>query len=262
MKLAHYIHGNENSANDTVVIVHGLFGQARNWNAIARKLANQYRVVTVDLRNHGQSGWDPDMTYQAMAGDLAELIGDLSKDPVHLVGHSMGGKASMMLALSDQADCVRDLVVVDIAPVSYDNDYTDYISAMRAVDFSKITRRSEVEEAIFPGVKDKGVCQFLAQNVVHNKESGLMEWQVNIDAIAQHIADITGWPENENLTPFKRDVLVISGAKSPYTNEQSREKTKLLFPKAAFTSIKDAGHWVHAEKPEAVLLTLSAFLSR
>ncbi|MBX2830105.1 MAG: alpha/beta fold hydrolase [Rhodospirillales bacterium] len=262
MKLAHYAFGEENRDNGTIVIVHGLFGQARNWTAIARRLAEKYHVVTADLRNHGRSDWNGEMTYAAMAADLAELIGDVSDKPVHLVGHSMGGKASMVLSLSQDAGLVADLVIVDIAPVSYDHDYTGYINAMRGVDFNAITRRAEVEDALSSGVSEKGVRQFLAQNVTTDKETGKMAWQVNIDAMASHLSDITGWPTDGLSDHYDGDVLFISGANSHYVDSKDRDHIKSLFPKAAFTSIKGAGHWVHAEKPDAVLLTLSAFLKR
>jgi pimeloyl-ACP methyl ester carboxylesterase len=262
MKLAHYAFGEDNRDNGTVVIVHGLFGQARNWTAIARRLAEKYHVVTVDLRNHGRSGWDMEMTYPAMAADLAELIRDVSNDPVHLVGHSMGGKASMVLSLSSDAGLVKDLVIVDIAPVSYEHDYSGYISAMRSVDFDAVSRRAEVEDALSSGVSEKGIRQFLAQNVATDKETGKMHWQVNIDAMDAHLADIIGWPEDGLADQYDGDVLFISGANSHYVDPKDRAHIKSLFPKAAFTSIKDAGHWVHAEKPDAVLLTLSAFLKR
>ena len=152
MKLAHYAFGEENRDNGTLVILHGLFGQARNWTAIARRLAEKYHVITADLRNHGRSEWDANMTYAAMASDIAELIRDVANGPVHLIGHSMGGKASMVLTLSQDADLVADLVVVDIAPVTYDHDYTDYISAMKSVDFDAVSRRAEVEDALVSGV--------------------------------------------------------------------------------------------------------------
>ncbi|WP_417815487.1 alpha/beta fold hydrolase [Thalassospira alkalitolerans] len=261
MKLSHYAFGEENHDNGTIVVLHGLFGQARNWTAIARRLAEKYHVVTADLRNHGRSGWDGEMTYQAMAADIADLIRDVSDKPVHLIGHSMGGKASMVLALSQDADLIADLVIVDIAPVAYDHDYTGYINAMRAVDFDAVSRRVEVEDALSSGVSEKGVRQFLAQNVITDKDTGKMSWQVNIDAMANHLADITGWPGGA-MASFDRDVLFISGATSHYVDAKDRDHIKSLFPKAAFTSIKGAGHWVHAEKPEAVLLTLSAFLNR
>ena len=262
MKLAHYAFGEENRDNGTIVIVHGLFGQARNWTAIARRLAEKYHVVTADLRNHERSDWDAEMTYPAMAADLAELIGEVSDKPVHLVGHSMGGKASMVLSLSADAGLVADLVVVDIAPVSYDHDYSGYISAMRDVDFSTISRRAEVEDALSSGVSEKGVRQVLAQNVATDKETGAMSWQVNIDAMANHLDDIIGWPTDGLADQYDGDVLFISGANSHYVDPKDRDHIKSLFPKAAFTSIKGAGHWVHAEKPDAVLLTLSAFLKR
>ena len=265
MQLAHYAFGEENRDKGTIVIVHGLFGQARNWTAIARRLAEKYHVVTADLRNHGRSGWDMDMTYPAMADDLAALIKDVSDTPVHLVGHSMGGKASMVLALSQNAKdagLVSDLVVVDIAPVVYDHDYTDYITAMRGVDFDTVSRRAEVEDALSSGIAEKGVRQFLAQSVTTDKETGKMAWQVNIDAMADHLSDITGWPQSDLADQYDGDVLFISGANSHYVDPKDRDHIKSLFPKAAFTSIKGAGHWVHAEKPDAVLLTLSAFLNR
>ncbi|WP_336083422.1 alpha/beta fold hydrolase [Thalassospira sp. CH_XMU1448-2] len=262
MKLAHYAFGEENRDNGTIVIVHGLFGQARNWTAIARRLAEKYHVVTADLRNHGRSDWDMEMTYPAMASDLAELIRDVSGKPVHLVGHSMGGKASMVLSLSKDSGLVADLVIVDIAPVRYEHDYTGYISAMRGVDFDAVTRRAEVEDALSSGVSEKGIRQFLAQNVTTDKDTGKMSWQVNIDAMAAHLADIIGWPEGDVTGSYDGDVLFISGANSHYVDPNDRDHIKSLFPKAAFTSIKGAGHWVHAEKPDAVLLTLSAFLNR
>ena len=167
----------------------------------------------------------------------------------------------MVLTLSQDADLVADLVVVDIAPVTYDHDYTGYISVMKSVDFDAVSRRAEVEDALASGVSEKGVRQFLAQNVATDKETGKMSWQVNIDAMANHLSDITGWPETANGS-FDRDVLFISGANSHYVDPKDRDHIKSLFPKAAFTSIKGAGHWVHAEKPDAVLLTLSAFLNR
>jgi len=261
MKLAHYAFGDENRDNGTLVVLHGLFGQARNWTAIARRLAEKYHVVTADLRNHGRSDWDDAMTYDAMAGDIAELIRDIDNGPVHLIGHSMGGKASMTLALSDQADLIADLVVVDIAPVPYDHDYTGYVRAMRGVDFNAVSRRAEVEDALASDIPEKGVRQFLAQSVATDKETGKMAWQINIDAMASHLGDITGW-ENADDARFDGDTLFIAGANSHYVDMEKRDHIKSLFPRAAFTSIKNAGHWVHAEKPEAILLTLSAFLNR
>lgn len=261
MKLAHYAFGEEKRANGTLVVLHGLFGQARNWTAIARRLAEKYHVVTADLRNHGRSGWDMEMTYDAMAADIADLIRDIDNGPVHLIGHSMGGKASMTLALSADAGLIADLVVVDIAPLSYKHDYTGYIRAMRAVDFEAVSRRAEVEDALASEISEKGIRQFLAQNVTTDKDSGKMSWQVNIDAMAGHLDDITGW-RNADGAQYAGDTLFIAGANSHYVDMNRRDDIKALFPKASFTSIKNAGHWVHAEKPEAVLLTLSAFLNR
>lgn len=241
-----------------VIIVHGLFGRRRNWQAIQKRLAESARIVTADMRNHGDSPWDDDMTYPNMAGDLARLIGDLDAGPCVIVGHSMGGKAAMTLALSEP-DLVRGLMVVDIAPVAYEHSYRPYIDAMRGVPLDELVRRSEAEKYMQDAIPDPGIRAFLLQNLGQD-ETG-MKWQVNLDAIENGLVDILDFPQGLG-DPYDGPALFLRGGKSEFVSEAHTPIIDSLFPMAAHAEIADAGHWVHAEKPEDVIRHIRDFAER
>lgn len=254
MKLHHVSSGP--SGGLPVLLVHGLFGQGRNLGAQARRLAETRPVVTVDLRNHGESPHDADASYDALAADLAELVVHLGVQ-ADIVGHSMGGKAAMVLALT-QPQLVRRLVVMDIAPVAYSHDQTPHIDAMEALDLSGITRRSQADQALAQHVEDRGVRAFLLQSL--DLKSDPPAWRLNLQALRGAMGQIVGWPEGLPQGSFSGKVMALRGARSDYVTEAGEAALRRFFPQVRIVTLKDAGHWLHADAPEAVADTLVAFL--
>lgn len=239
-----------------VIILHGLFGRLRNWQGMQKQLARNARIITADLRNHGESPWSDEMSYPAMAADIATLIQDLDIAPAVVVGHSMGGKAAMCLALS-QPELVRSLMVVDIAPVDYQNDYGPYINAMRTVPLADLKRRGEAEEYLKADITNPGIRAFIMQNLGES-EAGLT-WQANIDAIDKGMPNIMTFPDF-GTGIYDGPTRFVIGGTSDYVKPAHREKIMSLFPNASHSVIKDAGHWVHAEKPAEVIEEISTFV--
>ncbi len=242
MKLATTVHGE----GEPLVVAHGLFGSGRNWGVIAKRLADERRVVTVDMRNHGDSPWDDDHSYAAMASDLAEV----AAPPFDIVGHSMGGKAAMALALT-RPEAIRRLVVVDIAPVAYGHSQMEFLDAMRRADLSGIERRSDVDL----GLGDPGVSAFLLQSLdVANRR-----WRLNLDALAASMDETTGWPDIAGA--FPRPALFLRGGASDYVADVHLPRIRDLFPEAEVQTIEGAGHWLHAERPREAEAAIRRFLS-
>jgi pimeloyl-ACP methyl ester carboxylesterase len=236
-----------------ILIAHGLFGSARNWGVIAKRLAEARRVLTVDMRNHGDSPWDARHGYADLAADLAEVIA-AHGGVADVVGHSMGGKAAMMLALT-APETVRRLVVADIAPVAYGHTQAHLIDAMRAVDLSAVSTRRDADAQLSPHVPEDGVRAFLLQSL----DVAGKRWRLNLDALSAEMPAILGWPDPAGV--FEGPVLILSGAASDYVQPAHRPGIKRLFPNARFAKIPGAGHWLHAEKPREFEAAIAAFLS-
>jgi len=235
-----------------LLIAHGLYGSGRNWGVIAKRLADTRRVITVDMRNHGQSFWSDDHSYAALGADLAEVIAHLGAR-LDVVGHSMGGKAAMMLALA-HPDKVRRLVVGDIAPVSYGHSQMQFIDAMRAVDLGRVTRRSDANAQLADLGVDSALCSFLTQSL----DVAEARWRLNLDALAANMPAILGFPEVEGA--FDGPTLFLSGGQSDYVKREDRDTIRGLFPAARFAKIPNAGHWLHADDPRAFEGTVRAYL--
>ena len=250
----------ETGSGRPLVILHGLFGSKRNWSSMAGKLATRWRVFTVDLRNHGESPWDTRHDYPAIADDVADLIRRHVGGPAAVLGHSMGGKAAMTLALTC-AELVERLVVVDIAPTPSNAAAIDVLRALRAVPLAGMTRRSEVEATLVASSVEPAVAAFLAQNVASGPE-GRLAWTINLDALDRHAADILGFPEPPAGVRFEKPTLFIAGGRSDYLRQEQRPVIERLFPAAVFETIEQAGHWVHAEAPVPFLETVTRFLER
>ncbi|WP_299777999.1 alpha/beta fold hydrolase [uncultured Roseobacter sp.] len=234
------------------LIVHGLYGSGRNWGVIAKRLSNDLRVITVDLRNHGHSDWMETHSYPDMAQDLAELIRHIG-GPCHVVGHSMGGKASMVLAV-ENPELVDRLIIADIAPVAYTHSQIEFIEAMRRVDLSTVSRRSEAEAQL----ADLGVEPALQSFFTQSLDLTEKRWRLNLDVLAREMDKIMGFPDLDGA--FDGRTLFLSGAASDYVTPDHRPKIKSLFPKARFAKLPGAGHWLHADKPREFEASVHAFL--
>jgi esterase len=238
-----------------LLIVHGLFGSGRNWGAIARRMADSRRVITVDQRNHGDSFRADSQTYADMAGDLAEVIAGQG-GPMDVVGHSMGGKAAMVLALT-RPRLVSRLVVADISPVTYKHSQSHLIDAMEALDLSAMTSRGEADRALAPAVPDEATRAFLLQSL--DLKAVPPRWRLNLAVLRAEMTAITGWPEVSGN--YAGRTLFLSGAESAYVRPEHRDAIRALFPHARFARIPGAGHWLHAEKPREFEASLRVFLT-
>lgn len=239
-----------------LVIAHGLYGSARNWNVIARRLADIREVVAVDMRNHGESPRFASQSYPDMAADLAQVIRSLG-GPVDLLGHSMGGKAAMQLALTEGA-LLRRLVVADIAPVAYGHDQSHYARAMQALDLTGLTTRAEADRRLAETIDDPGLRAFFLQSL-DLKAEGRPRWRLNLPVLESEMDKIVGWPDTEGR--FDGPALFLTGAESHYVRPEHRDRIRALFPKARFAKLPGAGHWLHADKPREFEETVRVFLT-
>lgn len=259
-----------------VVFVHGLFGQGKNWTTIARRLAEDgHRVTLLDLPNHGHSPWTDRVDY----GDMAEFVAAeiaLLGDPVTLVGHSMGGKVSMQLALR-WPELLRALVVVDIAPTDYpesggrtdDPDeeaspFAAFIAGMQAMDLDTLQSREDADAALRAAVPSTMVRSFLLQSLVRDGvgPNGSWRWRLNLETLARDLGELRRFPEPPAGATFDGPVLWIAGANSTYVLDEDRPRMDALFPTTRLVRIKNAGHWVHSEQPEVFLETVRRFLQQ
>ncbi len=252
-KLAQVTHGAAGTA-PPLLVAHGLFGAARNWGAVARRLAQDRRVVAVDMRNHGDSAWTDTMDYPSMAADLAAVI-DAQGVPMDVIGHSMGGKAAMMLALT-RPDVVNRLLVADIAPVAYVHSQRDYVTAMQALDLSRLSSRAAADRALAAHVADAGVRAFLLQSL--DLRADPSRWRLNLDVLAREMDHIIGWPDAV-AGRYDGPALFLSGARSDYVQPAHRPAIRALFPQAQFAKLPEAGHWLHADAPDAFTRTAQAW---
>lgn len=245
---------------ERVLFCHGLFGQGRNWTGIAKALADDHRVTLVDLPNHGRSAWTDEIDLVADADRIAQLID--ADDPVALVGHSLGGKVAMLLALR-HPELVARLVVVDVSPADYasGSEFGGYISAMRAMDLGALASRQEADAALLEAVPHPTVRGFLLQNL--RRDGDAWAWQPNLALLGDQLGRITGWPKERvaQLAPYDGPVLWVAGERSDYVSDEHLPAMQALFPRVRRVTVKGAGHWVHSEQPEIFLEVLRRFLA-
>ncbi len=238
-----------------VLLAHGLFGSGKNLGGLARRLAEQRRVISVDMRNHGDSPHSDEHSYPAMAGDLAEVIAETG-GRADVVGHSMGGKAAMWLALT-QPELMRKLVVLDIAPVAYGHSQMEYVHSMRALDLTGLKLRSEADRRLAAQIDDAGIRAFLLQSL--DLKADPPRWKMNLDALEDRMSELTGFPD-ATVTPFTGPTLFLAGTESGYVRPRHHDAIMRLFPGAEIRMIEGAGHWLHAEQPQLIGQAVAEFL--
>ncbi len=242
-----------------VVFAHGLFGQGRNWTQVGKALADRHRVLLVDLPHHGRSSWGEGFDYLTVADQVAGLLS--ADDPVALVGHSLGGKVAMVLALR-HPELVERLCVVDVSPVPYDrlSQFEDFVAAMRGLDLGSVTRRDDADAALAGAVPDPTVRGFLLQNL--RRDGDGWRWQVNLDVLGAALPTIGGWPEDRlaGAPPYRGPVLWVAGARSDYVTPDYADAMDRWFPAYRLVTVKEAGHWVHSEQQGVFIEVLRRFL--
>lgn len=250
------------SSGSRVVFLHGLFGQGKNWTQIAKQLADQHRVELIDLPHHGRSPWPERFDFAETAAMVVDALPD--DEPVALVGHSLGGKVAMVLSLL-HPNRVERLVVADIAPVDYreSSEFPGYIAAMRGLDLGQVVSRSDADRMLTPAVPDTTVRSFLLQNLHRDTTAPHgWRWQANLDVLGHDLPVISTWPEQQlaDAAPYDGPVLWLGGSESSYVRAEFEPAMDRWFPRNRRLTIKGAGHWLHAERPDVFVEVLRRFI--
>lgn len=239
-----------------LIIVHGLFGMLDNWATLGKKYAEYFTTHLIDLRNHGRSFHSEEISHKLMAEDLYNYMQEKKIQKASFIGHSLGGKAVMEFALK-YPEKVDKLIVADMAPKDYEPHHQAILKAINSVDFSQVEKRTDVEEFLKPYIKDASVRMFLMKSV-NRLESGKYVFKFNAKSLTENYVDLI-----KNHLPektFNGDALFIGGSKSNYITEADTPQIHHYFPKAKIIKIKDAGHWLHAEKPNEFFVETLEFL--
>lgn len=245
-----------NGSREGLAVLHGLLGSGENWRGPAKKLSAHFDVVTLDLRNHGNSFHADKMDYPTMAADVFQTLTAVSPEPWRVLGHSMGGKVAMKMALS-RPEAVEKLVVVDIAPFRYKPIYGNLFESLQHIDPAAISSRGDADRKLQAYVPDRLVRHFLLKNLVRNPD-GSYSWRVNIDSLKENYPNI--WAGIEDEGKYEGPTLFIEGERSESGISEQFGEIRRWFPNAVLERIPKAGHWVHSENPSAFLAAVTRFL--
>ena len=243
---------------EPLIILHGVFGSSDNWMTIAKRLASDYSVYTVDSRNHGLSPHDDTFDFIVMSEDLSEFINDNQILNPTLIGHSMGGKTIMTFA-NKYPEKIKKLVVVDIGPKAYEVHHRQILDSLLTLDLNQIKTRNDAELKLSESITDISTRQFLLKNL-YRKEDNQFGWRFNLEVLNKNIEKI-GISQLSNH-PFNKPALFIRGEKSNYIKDEDWKDIQSVFPKAALCTVKDAGHWIHADNPDGFIACLTDFLNK
>lgn len=256
------LHSRVTGEGQPLIILHGLFGSSDNWQTLGKYFAEQgFQVHMADQRNHGRSPHSDEWNYNAMSNDIYEYIEDHKLNDVILLGHSMGGKASMQFAV-DHPGILSKLVVVDIAPRKYDSTQRDVAEALKRVDLDSVKSRKEAEDILDQEIDDTGTKQFLLKNLYWKEgEHERLAWRFNLDVLADKIENGSeGLQWNGN--PCEVNALFMRGSRSNYVKDEDIALIKKIFPNSSFVTIEGAGHWIHAEKPQEFFKAVMEFVKK
>ncbi|HKK55011.1 alpha/beta fold hydrolase [Marinobacter sp.] len=260
VELNHQIKGE----GEPLILLHGVFGSLDNLGVVARGLQDNWQIHSLDQRNHGKSPHTDTMTYPAMAADVLAYMDAQGLDTAAILGHSMGGKVAMQLALT-APERISAIIVADISPVTYRPRQDSVLDGLKALDTAAIKSRQEADRVLSDYVEEAGVRQFLLKNLMpvpadEKDDSGARyRWRLNLPVIDRCYAHLSAAPEGEE--PYRGPVLFVKGADSPYIQTKHRDTIDQLFPNAELEIIEGAGHWLHAEKPEDFIALCRRFLT-
>ena len=241
-----------------IVLIHGLFGSLENLNMVAKSLSQEYCVTSIDVRNHGNSFHQQGMDYQVLAQDVINLLDHLSIEKGYILGHSMGGKIAMKIALSFP-ERINKLIIADIAPVKYPSHHLSIIEGLKAIDLTQVHKRKDADIQLAKYVEDSGVRQFLLRNLAQDKQ-GVFKLKCNLHNIEQGYQQIMQNVYDQTDLTFNGETLFIKGGNSDYILPEHQSTITMLFPKAKAKVIQGAGHWLHAEKTVAFNKIVISFL--
>jgi esterase len=241
----------QSTSNSPIVLIHGLFGSLDNLGVLARDLGQNHTLLQIDLRNHGLSPRSSEMNYAAMAQDVVETLEEYAFEKAIIIGHSMGGKVAMALT-AIAPERIDKLVLIDIAPVDYQvRRHDEIFAAINAVSSSGAKTRQQAAMVMREHLNEEGVIQFLLKSFADG------EWKFNVPVLWEQYENIVGW---QAIPTWNEPALFIRGGASPYVDESHRETLLAQFPQARAHVVAGAGHWVHAEKPDAVLRAIHRFI--
>lgn len=238
-----------------IIILHGVFGSLDNWLTIGKKLSESFKIYLVDLRNHGDSFHDEEFTYEAMAGDLVNFIKDEKIDNPVIIGHSMGGKVAMKFGVK-HPELFDRLIIVDIAPRAYPPHHQNILKGLNSIDLKALKSRKEADEQLASYVPEPGERQFLLKNLKREGESFM--WKLNLPVITEKINNVGEGLEDKLATD--KPTLFIRGENSDYITNKDNISIVAFFPNSEVKTVKNAGHWVHAQNPEAVIELITGFV--
>jgi esterase len=253
------LHFSRTGSGPPLLVLHGLFGSGKNWHSQMRRLAANFEVFCIDLRNHGQSFHADEMNYSLMAEDVARLMNRLGLDGCRILGHSMGGKVAMTLAIQQPALLSR-MIVADIAPVAYHHDYDDLIEPIRALELDSFESRTQIDHALRPHIPEDQLRAFLLQNLVRSES--VWRWRVNWPVIQREMDSLTGFEPLKSDWVVDLSTLFIRGANSDYVGGAEIDVIERHFGNVEIATIEGAGHWLHAENPVEFARLAIDFLER
>ena len=256
MKLAYSELG---SGDETIVILHGLYGSGLNWVSIARRLAVTRRILLLDLPNHGASEWSNCISYEELAQEIENFLKRHKLEKATLLGHSMGGKIAMTVVLTEP-ELVQQLIIADIAPVRYNHNNLSIISALEALDIGLVRNRKDADIQLKASIPDQKMRGFLLQNLIRLDDG--YQWRINIPALKAGMSNIEGFPTFPEKTSCDKPALFLAGDQSDFIGQSSYHEINRLFPNSRVTSLANAGHWLHTDNPSGFLDHVEKFLDR
>jgi pimeloyl-ACP methyl ester carboxylesterase len=240
-----------------LLILHGYLGMSDNWKTLGVKLSENYQVHLIDQRNHGRSFHSDEFDLELLVEDLHSYIKTHNLHKVNLLGHSMGGKVAMLFAVT-YPELVHKLIVADISPRAYKPHHQQILAALNAVNFQIQNTRKKVEEVLKIYIQDKGVLQFLLKNV-YWKNKGELAYRFNLNSLTENYPEVG--EALPSFTEFTGETLFLKGEKSDYITKKDEPLIKAHFENAKIVTVKNAGHWLHAENPTQFYNEVVRFLS-